>query len=290
MLGSGPDIAAAARDAAATRLTNDEVLAAQQRARELFLAAGALGHTILQARIAAANVAQGEAAAVACAGCHTFGQGEGPRFGPNLYDIVAALVGRSAGFAYTAGMQALNAEGAIWTYDRLDTFLTSPAAMVPGTGMFFAGIPAEQDRANVIAYLRSLSATPAALLGTPVATEAPTSYRLAPASATVNEGAGAVTFTLTRSGGILPAETLLVSTAADQGAVNNGDFTAFTNQAVAFSAGQATQTIRFRSPTTRRSRPTRDSRSWCRRAGRPSLAPPSPSRSLPQVNRLGWNT
>ncbi len=129
--------------------------------------AEALGAPVLQARIAAADITQGEAFAVACAGCHTYGEGEGPRFGPNLYNIVAAAVGRSAGFAYTAGMQALNAEGAIWTYDRLDTFLTSPAAMVPGTRMFGAGIPGEQDRANVIAYLRTLSATPTPLLGAP---------------------------------------------------------------------------------------------------------------------------
>ncbi len=70
----------------------------------------------------------------------------------------------------------------------------------------------------------------------------PTTYSLTPAAARVSEGAGTVTFTLTRSGG-LPAETLFVSTASDQGAPNNGGDFELIGQALAFSVGQASQSI-----------------------------------------------
>jgi cytochrome c2 len=140
-----------------------------------------LGAPALQATIAAADVAAGEGVALVCSGCHTFGQGEGTRVGPNLYDIVGMPVGRTEGFAYSPAFVALHAEGAIWTYDRLDAFLTNPTQHVPGTRMSFPGVANATDRANVIAYLRSLSANPAPIIAqapgpepTPTPTPAPT--------------------------------------------------------------------------------------------------------------------
>ena len=44
----------------------------------------------------------------------------------------------------------------IWTPDRLDQWLKDPKAYAPGTKMTFAGLPKEQDRANVVAYLSTL--------------------------------------------------------------------------------------------------------------------------------------
>jgi cytochrome c len=58
-----------------------------------------------------------------------------------------------AGFAYSAALKAL---GGTWTADDLDTFLTKPSAYAPGTKMTFAGLPDGDQRAAVIAYLKSL--------------------------------------------------------------------------------------------------------------------------------------
>ncbi len=123
----------------------------------------ALGDPALIARIVAADIPAGAALAARCGACHTLAEGGGTLVGPNLYNIVGAPVGRAEGFVYSAALRALNAEGALWTHDRLDAFLLSPAAAVPGTRMGFAGMPGEQDRANVIAFLRTLSNNPAPL-------------------------------------------------------------------------------------------------------------------------------
>ena len=52
------------------------------------------------------------------------------------------------------------AEGGTWTFDTLNTWLTKPSAYVPGTAMTFAGLQRENQRADIIAYLNTLSDHP----------------------------------------------------------------------------------------------------------------------------------
>ena len=111
----------------------------------------------MAALIKAADPAVGESVARICSGCHSFGRGEGPVVGPNLYGIADAPIGRAKGYEYSAGMTALKAAEATWSLARLDRFLTSPAAFVPETGMGFPGIADDNDRAALIAYLVTLS-------------------------------------------------------------------------------------------------------------------------------------
>jgi cytochrome c2 len=73
----------------------------------------------------------------------------------------------------SAAMAALNAQGAIWTFDRLDTFLANPAIEIVGTRMSMAGMRVAEDRANLIAYLRTLSATPVMIAATGVGVRVP---------------------------------------------------------------------------------------------------------------------
>lgn len=93
-----------------------------------------------------------------CASCHNFAQGGPNGVGPNLYDIVGSPHAHAAGFNYSAAMRA-NQEKP-WDYEALNAFLAKPAQAVSGTRMAFAGINSTQQRADVIAYLRSLSASP----------------------------------------------------------------------------------------------------------------------------------
>ena len=57
----------------------------------------------------------------------------------------------------------MKAKGGTWTYDDLSKFIANPKGFVPGTAMGFAGIQKDSERADVIAYLRSLSESPAPL-------------------------------------------------------------------------------------------------------------------------------
>jgi len=99
--------------------------------------------------VAAGDADNGATVFKRCAACHTVEPGKKAGMGPNL----AGVVGRKAGASDFAYSPAMKAAGVKWTPDTLDMFLTRPAAMVKGSRMAFAGLPAAQDRADVIAYL-----------------------------------------------------------------------------------------------------------------------------------------
>jgi cytochrome c len=102
-----------------------------------------------------ADPAKGKNIAKQCQACHTLTKGGPNRVGPNLWNIVGSPRGEDrGGFNFSAAMKK---KGGKWTYEELNKFLAGPQAYIPGTAMTFAGLPRDNQRADVIAYLRTLS-------------------------------------------------------------------------------------------------------------------------------------
>jgi cytochrome c len=118
----------------------------------------AAGPEPIKPLLASANVDAGKDVAKKCAACHTFGKGDPNRIGPNLYGVIDAPIAEDrGGFAFS---EALKKKGGNWTVDALNEWLFKPQAFAKGTKMTFIGLPQAKDRADVIAYLNSLSDSP----------------------------------------------------------------------------------------------------------------------------------
>ncbi len=104
------------------------------------------------ALVASADLEKGAGVFKKCATCHKIDGNNA--VGPHLDHVIGRPVGSVEGFAYSDPMKG---HGGDWTPEALFTFLHNPKEAVPGTKMSFAGLPKPEDRANVIAYLESVS-------------------------------------------------------------------------------------------------------------------------------------
>jgi cytochrome c len=84
-------------------------------------------------------------------------KGANDTVGPPLYGVVGRPVASIAGFAYS---DVLKGMGGDWTYDKIFSFIKSPKGMEPGTKMTFPGESDEHKRADILAYLQTLSDNP----------------------------------------------------------------------------------------------------------------------------------
>lgn len=99
------------------------------------------------------DAAKGEKIFIQCKACHVLEEGQN-RVGPSLHAIIGRTAGQVAGFNYSA---ANKNSGKVWDEETLYTYLENPQAFIPGTKMVFAGLKQPQDRADLIAYLKTAS-------------------------------------------------------------------------------------------------------------------------------------
>lgn len=90
---------------------------------------------------------------VTCQTCHA-GEAGVNKIGPSLHGVVGRHSGSIPDYTYS---NANKTSGIVWTPEKLFQYLESPQRVVPGTKMSFAGFPDPQTRADVIAYLKTLS-------------------------------------------------------------------------------------------------------------------------------------
>lgn len=106
-----------------------------------------------------ADAAHGKVLARDCQLCHDLSKGGPDKIGPNLWGVVGRPRAARPGYSYTG---VLAADHTPWSIERLGVFLKSPGTAVPGTKMSYPGLANAADRADLIAYLRSLADPPAA--------------------------------------------------------------------------------------------------------------------------------
>lgn len=130
--------------------------------------------------LANADPARGESSfKQKCQSCHAIEQGGGNGIGPALWNTVGAPKAGHEGFRYSNALSGMSGE---WTYENLNDWLKNPSGYVSGTSMAFAGLNRDSERANVIAYMTSMSENPPAY---PAPMDAAAEPEAAPAEAPV---------------------------------------------------------------------------------------------------------
>jgi cytochrome c len=106
--------------------------------------------------LASANAQNGQQVAQRqCASCHTFNEGGRNGVGPNLFGIVGAKHAHVDGFNYSGAIRGMADKP--WTYEELNAWIANPRGYAPGNRMSYSGLSNVQQRADLIAYLRSIS-------------------------------------------------------------------------------------------------------------------------------------
>lgn len=100
------------------------------------------------------DAARGEKVFNKCKACHTAAEASN-KTGPHLVAVVGRKIASVEGYKYSADLVALGAAGSVWDDANLDKYLTNPKDMAPKGKMGFAGLKKPEERAGLIAYLKT---------------------------------------------------------------------------------------------------------------------------------------
>jgi cytochrome c len=110
--------------------------------------------------LAEGDAAKGKAAFAKCGICHQVGPGAATLVGPELNGIVGRKAASIADYTYSPGMKKLGDQGFVWSEANIDKWISDPKAMIPDSPMAlaFQGVPDAGERADIIAYLKTVPA------------------------------------------------------------------------------------------------------------------------------------
>jgi cytochrome c len=103
----------------------------------------------------AADPAAGERVFRKCLPCHSIGEGAQHKVGPILNGLIGRPAGGYPGYSYT---EANKKSKFVWDEATLAKYLKNPRAAIPGTKMIFAGLPSDNEIADLTAYLKQFGA------------------------------------------------------------------------------------------------------------------------------------
>jgi cytochrome c len=118
--------------------------------------AAALAALLPVAAHAEGDAAKGEKVFKKCMACHT-PDATTNKVGPHLGGVIGRKAAAVEGFKYSEAMIAKGQEGLVWDDATLDAYLADPKGYIPKNKMVFVGLKKPDERADVIAFLKSKS-------------------------------------------------------------------------------------------------------------------------------------
>lgn len=116
--------------------------------------------TLPIAASASEQVERGAKAYRACVSCHQVGAKAKNTVGPHLNGIFGRRAGSVEGVRYSDDLKRAGENGLRWDAEKLDIYLENPRSLISKTRMQFRGIESADERADIIAYLRTFSDNP----------------------------------------------------------------------------------------------------------------------------------
>ena len=112
-----------------------------------------LGLTIAPA-YAEGDAAKGLKVFNKCKACHSAEEASN-KTGPHLVAVVGRKIASVKDYGYSRDLAALGDQGAVWDEATLDKYLTNPKDVAPKGKMAFPGLKKPEERADLIAYLKT---------------------------------------------------------------------------------------------------------------------------------------
>jgi len=109
------------------------------------------------AALADGDVEKGAKVFGKCKACHVADDAKN-KVGPSLQNVLGRTAGAVEGFKYSDAMKTAGEGGLAWTEENIDKYLADPKGFIPKNKMAFVGLKKDDDRADVIAYLKTFSA------------------------------------------------------------------------------------------------------------------------------------
>jgi cytochrome c len=106
---------------------------------------------------AAADAENGAEVFKKCRACHDVGPTAKNKVGPLLNGLLGRKAGTIEGFSYSEANRKAGDGGWVWTEENLSKYLEDPRSAMPGNKMAFAGLKDEQDRQDLVAYLKTFA-------------------------------------------------------------------------------------------------------------------------------------